>query len=42
MVVSLFVGILVYSDDSVILTHTPNAVRELLNICDWFSSKFDI
>jgi hypothetical protein len=38
----MFVGVLVYADDIVLLTPTPNAMRELLTICDDFSSEFDV
>ena len=38
----MFVGVLVYADDFVLLTPTPNAMRELLTICDDFSSEFDV
>jgi Reverse transcriptase (RNA-dependent DNA polymerase) len=38
----MFVGGPVYADNFVLLTPTPNAMRELLNVFHDFSSQFDL
>jgi hypothetical protein len=39
---SMFVGVLAYADDIVILAPTPSSMRSLLKICDSFASEFDV
>ncbi len=38
----MFVGVLAYADDIVILAPTPSSMRSLLKICDSFASEFDV
>jgi hypothetical protein len=38
----MFVGVLAYADDIVILAPAPSSMRALLKICDLFASKFDV
>ena len=36
-----FYGCLVYADDIMLISHTANAMRRMLAICDHFAADFD-
>ena len=38
----VFYGCLLYADDIVLLTHSVNAMRVMLDVCDKFAVDFDI
>ena len=37
-----YYGCLVYADDIMLLSHTVNAMRHMLAICDQFAAEFDL
>jgi len=42
MLVQQFYGCLLYADDIVLLAHSLNAIRQMLQICDEFATDFDM
>jgi len=42
MFVGMFVGVLAYADDVVLLDPSANAMRKMLRLCDDFASDYDV
>ena len=39
---NMFIGILAYADDAVLLAPTPHAMRVMLEVCDAYAEKFSV
>ena len=39
---NMYVGVLAYADDVVLLAPSANAMRKMLRLCDDFASDYDV